>query len=141
MRLIIFLRRKALEITLRAIKRTQIPISVLGTALAMLSKVDKTPFEIAFENFPIHGSVRIRAKIPPEGDPSTGYLFGFLKFCPCGKCSLDCAIHRVFSSRIHKNKAILLGDVHFAIKLIDRTVINLRGPAKSNTSAYRHAQP
>ena len=61
--MIIFFGRKALEITLRAIKRTQIPISVLGTALAMLSKVDKTPFEIAFENFPIHGNVRIRAKI------------------------------------------------------------------------------
>ena len=129
MRLIIFLRRKALEIPLRAIKRTQVPISVLGTALTMLSKVNKAPFEIAFENFPIHGNMGIRAKIPPEGESSAGYLFGFLKFCPCGKCSLDCAIHRVFSSRIHKNKAILLGDVHFAIKLIDRTVINLRGPA------------
>ena len=117
--LIIFLRRKALEITLRAIKRTQIPISVLGTALAMLSKVDKAPFEIAFENFPIHGNVRIRAKIPPEGDPSTGYLFGFLELCPCGKHSLDCVIFGVFSSRIHKNKTILLGNIHFTIQLID----------------------
>ena len=135
MLLIIFFGRKALEIPLRAIKRTQIPISVLGTALTMLSKVNKAPFEIAFENFPIHGNMGIRAKIPSEGESSAGYLFGFLKFCPYGKCSLDCAIHRVFSSRIHKNKAILLGDVHFAIKLIDRTVINLRGPAKSNASA------
>ena len=139
--MIIFLRREALEITIRAIKRTQIPISVLGATLPILSEIDKYSFEVTIENLPVDVNMRLRPKIPPEGEPSAGYLFGFLKFCPCGKCSLDCAIHRVFSSRIHKNKAILLGDVHFAIKLIDRTVINLRGPLKSNASAYRHAQP
>jgi hypothetical protein len=133
--LIIFFGRKALEIPLRAIKRTQVPISVLGTALTMLSKVNKAPFEIAFENFPIHGNMGIRAKIPPEREALMCCFGGFLKFRPCGKCSLDCAIHRVFSSRIHKNKAILLGDVHFAIKLIDRTVIDFGCPVKSNTSA------
>jgi hypothetical protein len=135
MRLIILLRRKALEITLRAIKRTQIPISMFGTALTMFPKVDKAPIEVASKNFPVNGNIGIRSKIPPEGEPSAGYLFGFLKFCPCGKRSLDCVILGMFSSRIHKNKAILLGDVHFAIKLIDSAVIDLRGPAKSNTAA------
>jgi hypothetical protein len=139
--LIIFLRREALEITIRAIKRTQIPISVLGATLPILSEIDKHPFEVTIENLPVDVNMRIRPKIPPEGEPSVGYLFGFLKFCPWGKRSLDCAVFMAFSSRIHKNKTILLGDVHFAIKLIGRAVINLRGPAKSNTSAYRHAQP
>ena len=134
MRLIIFLRRKALEITLRAIKRTQIPISVLGATLPILSEIDKYSFEVTIENLPVDVNMRIRPKIPPEGEPSVGYLFGFLKFCPCGKRSLDRVVFRAFSSRIHKNKTILLGDVHFAIKLIDRSVINLRGPLKSNTS-------
>jgi hypothetical protein len=133
--LIIFLRREALEITIRAIKRTQIPISVLGATLPILSEIDKYSFEVTIENLPVDVNMRIRPKIPPEGEPSVGYLFGFLKFCPCGKRSLDCVVFRAFSSRIHKNKTILLGDVHFAIKLIDRSVINLRGPLKSNTSA------
>jgi hypothetical protein len=133
--LIIFLRRKALEITLRAIKRTQIPISMFGTALTMFPKVDKAPIEVASKNFPVHGNIGIRSKIPPEGEPSAGYLFGFLKFCPCGKRSLDCVILGMFSSRIHKNKTIILGNIHFAVKLINRTVVNFRGPLKSNASA------
>ena len=64
-----------------------------------------------------------------------GSLGGFLELCPCGKHSLDCVIFGVFSSRIHKNKTILLGNIHFTIQLIDRAVVNLGGPLKSNASA------
>jgi hypothetical protein len=133
--LIIFLRREALEITIRAIKRTQIPISVLGATLPILSEIDKDSFEVTIENLPVDVNMRIRSKIPPEGESAMGCLGGFLELCPCEKSSLDCVILRVLSSRIHKNMAILIGDVHFAIKLIDRPVINLRGPLKSNASA------
>ena len=48
-----------------------------------------------------------------------------MELCPCGKHSLDCVIFGVFSSRIHKNKTILLGNIHFTIQLIDRAVVNL----------------
>jgi hypothetical protein len=133
--LIIFFGRKALEIPLRAIKRTQVPISVLGTALTMLSKVNKAPFEIAFENFPIHGNMGIRAKIPPEGESSMCCFGGLLKCRPCGKRSLDRVILGVFCSRIHKNKAIILDDIHFAVKLVNRAVIDFGCPMKSNASA------
>ena len=133
--LIIFLRREALEITIRAIKRTQIPISVLGATLPILSEIDKYPFEVTIENLPVDVNMRIRPKIPPEGESAMGCLGGFLELCPCGKHSLDCVIFGVFSSRIHKNKTILLGNIHFTIQLIDRAVVNLGRPLKSNASA------
>jgi hypothetical protein len=133
--LIIFLRREALEITIRAIKRTQIPISVLGATLPILSEIDKYSFEVTIENLPVDVNMRIRPKIPPEGEPSVGYLFGFLKFCPCGKRSLDRVILGVFCSRIHEKKAIILDDIHFAVKLVNRAVIDFGCPVKSNASA------
>jgi hypothetical protein len=133
--LIIFLRREALEITIRAIKRTQIPISVLGATLPILSEIDKYSFEVTIENLPVDVNMRIRPKIPPEGESAMSSLGGFLELCPCGKHSLDCVIFGVFSSRIHKNKTILLGNIHFTIQLIDRAVVNLGGPLKSNASA------
>lgn len=64
--MIIFLGRKALEIALGAIKRTQIPISMFRTALTMFPKVDKAPLEVPSKNFPVHGNIGIRSKIPPE---------------------------------------------------------------------------
>jgi hypothetical protein len=135
MRLIIFFWREALEITIRAIKRTQIPISVLGATLPILSEIDKYSFEVTVENLPVDVNMRIRPKIPPEGESAMGSLGGFLELCPCGKRSLDRVILGVSSSRIHKNKTILLGNIHFTIQLIDRAVVNLGGPLKSNASA------
>ena len=61
--MIIFLRREALEITIRAIKRTQIPISVLGATLPILSEIDKYSFEVTIENLPVDVNMRIRPKI------------------------------------------------------------------------------
>ena len=133
--MIIFLRRKALEITLRAIKRTQIPISVLGATLPILSEIDKYSFEVTIENLPVDVNMRIRPKIPPEGESAMGSLGGFLELCPCGKRSLDRVILGVFCSRIHEKKAVILDDIHFAVKLVNRAVIDFGCPVKSNASA------
>ena len=133
--MIIFFGRKALEIPLRAIKRTQVPISVLGTALTMHSKVNKAPFEIAFENFSIYVNMGIWSKIPPEREASMCCFGGLLKCRPCGKRSLDRVILGVFCSRIHEKKAIILDDIHFAVKLVNRAVIDFGCPVKSNASA------
>ena len=63
--LIIFLRRQALEVTVWTTKWAQIPVSVFGATLPMLSKVDKASFKVPAENFSIYVNMGIWSKIPP----------------------------------------------------------------------------
>ena len=133
--MIIFLRREALEVTVWTTKWAQIPVSVFGATLPMLSKVDKASFEVPAENFSIYVNMGIWSKIPPEREASMCCFGGLLKCRPCGKRSLDRVILGVFCSRIHEKKAIILDDIHFAVKLVNRAVIDFGCPVKSNASA------
>ena len=135
MLLIVLLRREALEITFRTAEWAQIPVSVFVTALSIFSEVDKTPFEVAVEDFTIYGGMGIRSPKPPEGKSAASDNRGLLKSCPSRKPALDRVVLWMFSSRILEKKSIFLDDIHISVKLIYRAVINFRYPTKSNAAA------
>jgi hypothetical protein len=121
--LVILLRSKTLKITRWTTKWAQIPVTVFRTPLPIIPKVDEMSFEVTFKNFATYGDSGIKTK--PERKSSSRYLGGFLKSYPGRKRSLNRITLWMFSSRVNKKKTILFCNIHFAIKLIDRAVVNL----------------